>query len=177
MVLKRKCFERANTLSPAEFENSQVDRSFPKHLAVVIQIPTLHVIVLDPKIGLFLFTAIKQDAARLVGPKTTRIDYRVWFEECPEQIVGNFMILQEREKALSSSLVGCLDKANQEVQMLRACSITCGASICFALIRFQFPEVIIQQILLDLGLCQQWPPIIGCKKYYTVGLSSFRLMI
>lgn len=33
ILLKGKCFESANTLSPPEFENSQIDRSFPKTLA------------------------------------------------------------------------------------------------------------------------------------------------
>ncbi len=101
MVSNRKCVQRADAPFPTEFHDGKIDRCFPKHLAVVIQIPTLHLVILQPTACLLLFAGIIYDTPWFVGAKASRVGHRVWREECPKQIVGDFVILQKREKALS----------------------------------------------------------------------------
>lgn len=115
MILKRECVQCADALFPTEFHNGKIDGRFPKHLAVVIQIPTLHLVVLQPIACLPLFTVIIYDASWLASTKASRVYHRVWLEEYPKQIVGDFIILQKREKALSRGLVCCFDEVDQEV--------------------------------------------------------------
>jgi len=115
MVPKRKCVQRGDALFPTEFHDGKVDRCFPKHQAVVIQIPTLHLVVLQPSACLLVFAGIIYDAPWFVGTKASRVGHRVWREERPKQIVGDFVILQKREKALSRRMVGCFDEVDQEV--------------------------------------------------------------
>lgn len=151
IVLKRKGFESADALSPTELRNRKIDRSFAKHLAVVIQVPTLHAVVLFLIDCLLLFTVVVYDALWLASTGASRVDFRVWLEECPKQIIGDFTILQKQEKALSRRLVDCFEEVDQEIQVLEGCRIVCGARICVALIQFQFTEVVVQQVLFDLG--------------------------
>ena len=151
MVPRRKCVQRADALFPTEFHDGKVDRCFPKDLAVVIQIPILHFVVLQPSACLLLFAGIVYDAPWFFGTKASRVGYRVWREECPKQIVGDLIILQKREKALSREMVGYFDKVDQEVQVLEAGSVVSSASIYVALIRFQFMEVVVQQVSFNLG--------------------------
>lgn len=63
IVPKRKYIQRANTPFPIEFHHSKIDRRFPKYLAVIIQIPTLHLVVLQPIIYLLLSTGIIYNAS------------------------------------------------------------------------------------------------------------------
>ena len=84
MILKRVTFERADPLFPAEFHNRDIDRSFPEHLAVVVQITTLHVEVFQPRACLLLFTTVIYGASGLLGSKTSRVDGRVGSDQRPE---------------------------------------------------------------------------------------------
>jgi len=78
--------------------------------------------------------------------------------------------------------------------VLEAGSIVCSASICVALIRFQFMEVVVQQVSFNLGSSQRKAPVSGRlqsaegssqrkaqanrpEESFTVGLSSFRLTV
>ena len=61
--------------------------------------------------------------------------------------------------------------------MLEAGSILCSASICVALIRFQFMEVVVQQVLFNLGSSQRAAQANRPEESYTAGLSSFRLTV
>lgn len=61
--------------------------------------------------------------------------------------------------------------------MREAGSIVCSASICVALIRFQFMEVVVQQVSFNLGSSQRKPQAIRPEESFTVGLSSFRLTV
>ncbi len=97
------------TPSPRELRNRNIDRSLAKHLAVVIQVPTLHAVVLVLIDCLLLFTVVVHDALWLASTGASRVDFRVWLEECPKQIVGDFIIPQKREKA---------DEVDQEVHVL-----------------------------------------------------------
>lgn len=118
MVLKRKGFESADALSPTEFRNRKIGQSFAKHLAVIIQVSALHAVVLVPIDCLLLFTVVVHDALWLASTGASRIDFRVWLEECPKQIVGDFIIPQKREKALIRKFVRGFDEVDQEVQVL-----------------------------------------------------------
>ncbi len=103
----------------------------------------LHLVVLQPIARLSLFTVIVYNAAWFFSPKANRVDYGVWLEEGPKQIVGDFTILQKREKALRRRLVGRFDEVDQEVQVLEAGSIMDSAHICVALIQLQFFKVVV----------------------------------
>jgi len=46
IVSKRKCVQRADTSFLTKFHDSKIDRYFFKYLIVVIQIPTLYLVVL-----------------------------------------------------------------------------------------------------------------------------------
>lgn len=155
MVLERECVKCADALSPTEFYNSKMDRRLPKHMAIVIQIPTFHLVVLQPIACLSLFTVIVHNAPWFLSTKASRVDHGVWLEECPKQIVRDFTILQKGEKALRRGLVGGFDEVDQEVQVLKASGIMDGARICVALIQLQFVEVIVQQVSFNLGSSQR----------------------
>ena len=151
MVLKRKCFQCVNALSPTEFRDGKIDQCFPKCLAVIIQIPTLQFVVLQPIVCLFLLTVIVYDALWLISTKASRVDHRVWLEKCPKQIESDFLIRQKQEKALSRRFIGCFDEVNQKVQVPKAGRIMDGTGVCITPIRFQFMEVVVAQILFNLG--------------------------
>ena len=74
MLLKRKRFERANTLSPVALYDSQVGRSFPKDLAVEIQKSARQVVFPDPVSIFLLFATIEHRAMWLVPPRASRVD-------------------------------------------------------------------------------------------------------
>ncbi len=84
MIAKRITFECADPLFPAEFHNGNIDRSFPEHLAVVVQITTLHVEVFQPRACLLLFTTVVYDASGLMGSQTSRVDGPVGSYQRPE---------------------------------------------------------------------------------------------
>lgn len=151
MVLKRKCSQCVDALSPTEFRDGKIDRCFPKRLAVIIQIPTLQFVVLQPIVCLLLLTVIVYDAPWLISTKASRVDHRVWLEKCPKQIKSDFLIRQKRVKALSRRFVGCFDEVDQEVQVPEAGRVVNGTGVCITLVRFQFMEVVVTQILLNLG--------------------------
>ena len=71
-------------------------------------------------------------------PNVSQIDQGVWFEERPKKIVGDFAILQKREKAMRRGLLGCFDEVDEEVQVLKAGSIIDGLRLYVALIQLQF---------------------------------------
>lgn len=107
-------FSAADAPFPTEFHNSKMERRVPKHLAVVIQIPTLHLIVLQSTACLPLFTVVIYDAPWFVSTKASRGDHRVWLEECPKQIERDFTSSQKQQKALTRQLISCFDKVDQE---------------------------------------------------------------
>lgn len=46
IISKRKCVQRVDAPFPTKSHDGKIDRCFPKHLIVVIQILTLHLVVL-----------------------------------------------------------------------------------------------------------------------------------
>lgn len=75
----------------------------------------------------------------LFGVENSRVYFHVWFEERPEQVVGDLTIFEKCCKTGRGGCVGSTDVLHEQTEMLRA-----TASVAFKLgsMGFQFRDVV-----------------------------------
>ncbi len=113
MELKRESWEGVNVLGPAKFGNNKLDRGFAEHYAIEIEIPAVYIKIPYLLPVYLLFGRIIGNTSRVFGPRTSSKDRGVWFEECPEQIIRNLTMLEEREETLGRGGVDLLHAFDQ----------------------------------------------------------------
>ena len=120
MIFERKGVERADALCSTELQNGKLDGGLPKYFAIEIHVATLQVKVFHPVVCRSLLAEIIFDAPRLARTETSGVYHRIWFEERPEQIVCDFVILTEGSEAFGCGGIGRLDEVDQQIEMFQA---------------------------------------------------------
>jgi hypothetical protein len=108
MVVKRKGVKRVDPLRSTEFFNDKLDRGLPTHFAIEVNEAALHIKVFKPVLHRPLFAEMVSDTPGLAGTVTGGVHHHVQFEKCPQQIIGDFVILKKRGKAFSGGRIGHL---------------------------------------------------------------------
>lgn len=95
-----------------------------------------------------LFVKVVFDAPWFLCPGTRGVSKRVWLEKSPEQAIRDLATHEKRQPTSSGIRVGCLDVLDKEDEVLCTRWVErLGA----ALVRLEFREVVVQEILVDLS--------------------------
>lgn len=94
MVFKRKGVKRADSPGPAKLHNDKLNWGFPKHFAIKIHVAALQVKVFNLVVRRSLLAALVFDTPRLTGTETGGVDHHIRFEERPEHLVRDFVVLE-----------------------------------------------------------------------------------
>jgi hypothetical protein len=91
-----------------KFRNNKLNRGFAKRYDIEIEIPAVHIKIPHLLPVYLLFGRIIGNVSRVFGPRISSKDRGVWFKECPEQIIRDLTMLEEREETLGRGGVDLL---------------------------------------------------------------------
>ena len=112
MIFKRKGVKSVNLLRSTELQNGKLDWGLPKHFAIEIHVATFQVKVFYP-VCRPLFAEMIFDTPRLAGTQTGAINHHVGFKKRPEEIVGDFAVLEKGGEACGCGCICLLHEVDQ----------------------------------------------------------------
>ena len=87
--------------------------------------------------------------SRLFGVENGRVYWGIRFEQSPEQVVRDLVILEKRRKTGRGRNVGSTHVLHQQVEVLEL-HVMVAIAFKFCSMGFQFRDVVIQQVSLKL---------------------------
>ncbi len=87
--------------------------------------------------------------SRLFGVQNGRVYWGIRFEQSPEQVVRDFVILEKRCKTVRGRNVGSTHVLHQQIEVLEL-HVMVAIAFKFCSMGFQYWDVVIQQVSLKL---------------------------
>ena len=148
MKIERKRLKPVNLLRPLEFSDSQCRRHFAKHLPVEVKHAAFHVEVCNSGACRPLLAGVVPATSWLFGVENGRVDFHIWLEQSPEQVVRDLAIFEKRCKTGRRSST---DVPHEQIEMLELYILVAIAfKVCS--MGFQCRDVVIQKVSLKLFL-------------------------